>query len=166
MIFKAVSADWPAGKASIVTKLLKAKHAPCDAATQVELRQEMNKIKMKKHGDPATMFEQTSSVTDGLSASTAAQVSEEDMIAVTLDAAPAERQAALTSEQRNKGAALKEADLEDAMNQHWRQIKKKGAKEAKEESELTLSAITCYECHEQGHKANKCPKRQGGAGRG
>ena len=100
MIFKAVSADWPAGKASIVTKLLKAKHAPCDATTQVELRQEM-----KKHGDPATMFEQTSSVTDGLSSSTAAQVSEEDMIAVTLDAAPAERQAALTSEQRNKGAA-------------------------------------------------------------
>jgi hypothetical protein len=90
------------------------------------------------------------------------------MIAVTLDAAPAEYQAVLTSEQRVKGVVLKQADLEVAMNQHWRQIKKKGGAAAadEDEAEIIHSTITCYECHEQGHKANKCPKRRPGAGRG
>jgi hypothetical protein len=167
MIFKSITPNWPTGKASIVTTLLKAKHMPNDTMTQVEVRQEMNKIKMKKNDDPATLFEQISSVTNRYQSSTSA-INEEDMIAVILDAAPAEYQAVLTSEQRVKGVALKQADLEEAMNQHWRQIKKKGGAAAadEDEAEITLSAITCYECHEQGHKANKCPKRRPGAGRG
>jgi hypothetical protein len=73
----------------------------------------------------------------------------------------------LTSEQRVKGTALKHADLEEAMNQHWRQIKKRGGKAKNEEdTELTLASVTCYECHETGHKANKCPRRQEAGGRG
>jgi hypothetical protein len=143
MIFKSITPNWPTGKASIVTTLLKAKHMPNDTMTRVELRQEMNKIKMKKNDDPATLFEQISSVTNRYQSSTSA-VNEEDMIAVILDAAPAEYQAVLTSEQRVKRVALKQADLEEAMNQHWRQIKKKSGAAAtdEDEAEITLSAIT------------------------
>jgi hypothetical protein len=166
MIFKAITAEWPAGKASIVTRLLKAKYMPQDTMTPVELRQELNKIKMKKNEDPAALFEHISSVTNRYNTSTST-IQEEDMIAVILDAAPAEYQTVLTSEQRVKGTALKQADLEEAMNQHWRQIKKRGGEaKNKEDSELTLASITCYACHETGHKANKCPRRQEAGGRG
>jgi hypothetical protein len=48
------------------------------------------------------------------------------------------------------------------MNQHcWRQLNKnKAATDEDEGTELTLNAITCYECNEEGHKANKCPNRK------
>jgi hypothetical protein len=65
MIFKSITPNWPTGsKASIVMTLLKAKHMPTDMMTRVELRQEMSKIKMNKNDDPATLFEQISSVTN------------------------------------------------------------------------------------------------------
>jgi uncharacterized coiled-coil protein SlyX len=55
---------------------------------------------------------------------------------VTLDAASAEHQAALTSaEQRSKGDQLTSDDLKDAMTQHWRHISK-----ARRELKLTVSA--------------------------
>jgi hypothetical protein len=49
-------------------------------------------------------------------------INAEDMIAVILDAAPPEYQAVLTNQQHAKGDALKQSDLEDAMNQHGRQL--------------------------------------------
>jgi hypothetical protein len=38
--------------------------------------------------------------------------------------------------------------------------------DADEDTELTLSAITCYECSEEDPKANKCPNRKPHTGRG
>jgi hypothetical protein len=132
--------------------------------TKVELRQELNKISMTKGQEPAALFEQISAVENRYNTGTA-QVTKEEMIAVILDAASAECQAVLTSEQRSKGDALTSEDLEDAMTQHWRQINK--GKRSEDDNELTLSSIVCYECHEEGHKANQCPKRGGhGGGRG
>jgi hypothetical protein len=163
MIFKAIAAERPAGKASTVTGLLQARCVPQDAMTRVQLRQELNKIKMKKHEDAASLFEQIGSVTNRHRSPTGANganVIEEDMTAIILDAAPAEHQAVLTSEQRAKGTTLARAHLEEAMNKHWRQIKSKKINREDKGEEANLSAITCHKCHETSHKANKCPQRR------
>jgi hypothetical protein len=64
MIHKAITVEWPARQASTITRLLKAKHVPQDRMTKVKLRQELNKIKMKKNEDLAALFEQIGSVTN------------------------------------------------------------------------------------------------------
>jgi hypothetical protein len=115
---------------------------------------------MKKNQEPAALFEQITAVENRYN-TVSNKVSQEDLIAVILDAAPAEYQAVLTSEQRFRGAALMQSDLEDAMNQHRRQLNKnKGAATDDDKTELTLSAIVCYECNQEGHKASSCPVRQ------
>ena len=74
---------------------------PEDTMTRVELHQVMNKISMKKGQEPAVLFEQISAVENRYNS--VEQVSEEDLIAVILDAAPAEYHSVLTSEHRFKG---------------------------------------------------------------
>jgi hypothetical protein len=134
--------------------------------TRVELRQELNKISMKKKQEPAVMFEMISAVENRYNAASI-QVSEEDFIAVILDAAPAEYQAVLTSEQRHRGDQLRKEDLEDAMTQHWRQLNKGNKRSASDEADNKMSlAVMCYKCDKEGHKANKCPTRQSRGGRG
>jgi hypothetical protein len=57
-------------------------------------------------------------------------------------------------------------NLEEAMNQHYRQIK--GSKPTNDnDKELTLSAfggMMCYHCKQAGHKAHECPKKANGGG--
>ena len=114
MIFKAISTDWPTGKSSVVVALLLKKFKPEDTMTRVELRQELNKITMKKGDEPAALFEQISSVENRYNTG-ATRVDKADLIAVILDAASADYQAVLTSEQRSKGDQLTSDDLEDAL---------------------------------------------------
>jgi hypothetical protein len=70
----------------------------------------------------------------------------------------------LTSEQHTNCADLTMEDLEDAMNQLWRQG---GGRQKKHTSndigEMVLAAFggTCYNCQEKGHRANQCPKKDG-----
>jgi hypothetical protein len=120
---------------------------------------------MKKNNDLAALFEPIGLVSNRRQLPTAPIV-EEDMTAIILDTAPAECQTALTSEQRVKGTTLTRIDLEEAMNQHWQRIKGKKADKEDEGEEANLSAVTCCECHETCHKANKCPQRRQGPGRG
>lgn len=123
---------------------------------------------MKKNQDPTALFEQISTVENCYNTA-AGSVAEEDLIAVILDSAPAEYQAVLTSEQRFKGSDLKKEDPEGAMHQHWRQLRKGASAAADDDNEIILSAIVCFECNEEGHKANQCPIRSTagrGAGRG
>ena len=142
MIHKAISPDWPTGKASVVVTQLLRKFKPEDTmARRVELRQKMNKISMKKGQDPAVLFEQICAVENRYNS--AGQVSEEDLIAVILDAAPAEYQAVLISEQRCKGDQLRKEDLEDAMTQYWRLMNKGKKPNEEADSELNLSSIVC-----------------------
>ena len=77
---------------------------------------------MQKGQEPAVLFEQISAVENRYNS--VGQVSEEDLITVILDAALAEYQAVLISEQRFKGDQLRKEDLEDAMTQYWRLINK------------------------------------------
>ena len=84
MIFKAITTDWPTGKASKVTDLLLKKFKPQDIMPRVELRQELNKIKLKKNADPSGLFEQISTVENRYNNATS-QVSKDDLIAVIID---------------------------------------------------------------------------------
>ena len=68
--------------------------------------------------DPGTLFEQISSVKNKYNTATK-KIDEDDIIAVVLDAAPAEYQSMLTSKQCRLGSALKIDDLKAIMNQYW-----------------------------------------------
>ena len=97
------------------------KYKPQDTITRLELHQKLNKVSMKKGQDPSAIFEQLSSIKNQYNAP-GKQIEEGDLIAVVLDAATAEYQPVLTSEQRLRGEHLTLEHLESAMNQHWRQV--------------------------------------------
>ncbi len=159
LINKAKTVDWPEGLVHLVASRLKKKFQLVDTISHVELRQMLNKVSMNDEEDPAALFEQLSSIENKYDTSTR-QIDEEDLIAVILDAAPKEYKSVLTAEQRVKKTALQLSDLEEAMNQHWHQIKKDDEDNAEEKGkELTLSAFNgkCFNCGEMGHRANKCP---------
>ena len=105
----------------------------------------LNKALMKSETDPATLFEQLSSVENKHDTDTR-KIDEEDKIAVILTVAPKEHQAVLTIEQRSKGATLLMSDLEEAMHQHWWQIKKHYEDEEENDDE----------CDEKIEDANCC----------
>jgi hypothetical protein len=140
-----------------------------DDLSRVAPRIEQDKVEEERRPG-LVLFEQISLVTSRhrspTGATGGATIVEEDMIAIILNAAPAEHQAVLTSEQRSRGTTLTRAHLEEAMNQHWRQIKSKKVSRENKGEEANLRAIACYEHHETGHKAKKCPQRHQGPGRG
>jgi hypothetical protein len=55
---------------------------------------------MKKGAEPATLFEQISSVENKCNVPTKKKIDPDEVIAVTIDAAPEEYQSLLTSERR------------------------------------------------------------------
>ena len=62
LVYKANTTNWPNGLAHMVVTSLAKKYQPQDTITRVELRQQLNKIKMKKNEDPAKLFEQISQI--------------------------------------------------------------------------------------------------------
>jgi hypothetical protein len=143
LVFKAKTQDWPSGLAHLVVSALFKKYQPQDTITRVELRQRLSAVRMKKKKseDPATLFEQISSIEYKYNTSTK-HIDEEDLIAVILDAAPMEYQSILTTEQRMKGASVTLSDLEVVMSQYWRQTKSTRDKNGGEndDSEFSLAA--------------------------
>jgi hypothetical protein len=122
VLFKAKTQDWPSGLAHLVMSGLNKKYNPHNTISRVELRQCLSAIRMKKNEDPATLFEQISSIKYKFNMS-ARHIEEEDLIALVLDAAPQEYQSLLTAEQRIKGAGITLSNLEVVMGQYWRQTK-------------------------------------------
>lgn len=91
--------------------------------TDVEPRQILNKIGMKKGMDPAMLFEPTS-VENRYNTATN-KIPQGDLITVISDSMPMYYKAVLTVEHRARGTLLTLDDLETVMNQHWwRQISK------------------------------------------
>jgi hypothetical protein len=160
LVYKTMTMEWPSGLVYLVMEAMGEKYRPQDTITRVELRQKLNKVSMKKNQDPATLFEQISSIENQYNAP-GVKIDEGDMIAVVLDAASAEYQAVLTAEQRLRGDKLTLNDLETAMNQHWRQCKSPKISDGKG-VEISLSAFggVCYKCKQRGHKASKCPNKE------
>jgi len=167
LVYKAMNPEWPGGLAYLVMEALNKKYRPQDTITRVELRQKLNKVAMKKNQDPATLFEQVSSIENQCNAP-GVKIDEGDLIAVILDAAPEEYHAVLTLEQRLRGDKLTLNDLETAMNQFWRQGKTPKTNDGNDAAEISLSAFggVCYNCKKKGHKANKCPDKEHKDGKG
>jgi hypothetical protein len=121
IVFMAQSTEWPTGLAYLVVVCLFKKYRPEDSISRVEVRQQLNKVSMKKGENPAVIFEQISSIKNKFR-SASVTIDNNDLIAVVLDAANTEYQSVLTAEQRNGGTVLSLEDLESAMTQHWHQI--------------------------------------------
>jgi hypothetical protein len=147
---------------------LKKKHQPSDTITRVEMRKMMNQVSMKAKENPATLFEQLSGIENRYN-TREKQIDEEDLIAVILEKAPKEYVAVLTAEQRRMGDALTMTDLEEAMNQHWRQLYGETASDSRSsDKEIVLAAFNgaCFNCGKKGHKSTECraPPKAGGSG--
>jgi hypothetical protein len=94
-------------------------------------------------------------------AGTTIAITEHDCIGAVFTTAAEKYYSALTSEQRTKSANLNINDLEDAMNQLWRQC---GGSQKKHTSgdggEIVFPVFwwTCYNCQERGYRSNQYRK--------
>ena len=160
LIIKSKTAEWPSRLAWMVVAALLKKFQPLDRITHVELRQNLNKISMKKNKNPEILFEQISVAVN--CAEVDADKMQEDLIAIVLDAASSEYKAVLTGKQRLQSENLKLKHLEEAMDQHWQTIKSKNRNDNKG-SKVALGAFQgwCFLCKEKGHQAQDCPSKKG-----
>ena len=126
-IYEAQTDDYPDSIAFLVTRQLLQKYKPTGTMSRIELRQQLNQIKMNKNEDPKTLFEQIGAVRNAYNTKTR-NIDEEDLIAVILDAAPEEHQAVLTAEQRahKKDNDLNCGHLAEAMQDHFRMLSQNG----------------------------------------
>jgi hypothetical protein len=139
------------------------KYRPDDIIAAAEARRRLNDVSMKKYDDPAIFFEQLAEI-EVAYAGTTIKITEQDCIRVVFATAAEKYHSVLTPEQRTKGADLTMDDLEDAINQLWRQGGGSQKKHTGNDGgEMVLSAFggNCYNCQEKGHRANQCPKKDG-----
>ena len=62
MVIKSQTTEWPGGLAWQLTVLLKQKYQPKDRISRVEMRSDLNAIKMRINDDPALLFEKISKI--------------------------------------------------------------------------------------------------------
>lgn len=154
LIAMAKSADWPSGRAWLVTKALFKKFRPDDVIAKVELRRALGQLRLRSSENPAELFEQIAAIQNRYAADA---VPETELISVVLSVAPEKYQSFLASEQRRKSTDLTLDDLASAMDQLWRQSSVK----MESENEISLSSFTgtCFGCGKQGHKRSECPSK-------
>jgi hypothetical protein len=163
MIDKAKIDEWPGGETWMINAALVKKYRPDDIIAAAEVRRRLNDVSMKKNDDPAILCKQLAEI-EVAYAGTTIKIIEQDYIGVVFATYAEKYHSVLTSEQRTKGADLTMDDLEDVMNQLWRQG---GGSQEKhtgtDGGEMVLAAFggTCYNCQEKGHRANHGPKKDG-----
>jgi hypothetical protein len=120
LVYKSKMSAWPSALVHLIADALKANYRPQDTMTRVELRHQLNKVKLKKGADPAMLFEQISSFKNKYNTLTR-QIDQEDLIAVVIDTAPVEYQSVLTNKQlRLQNNITLEVLLRIAMKALWR----------------------------------------------
>jgi hypothetical protein len=137
------------------------KYRPDDIIAAAEARRRLNDVSMKKYDDPAILFEQLAEI-EVAYAGTTIKITEQDYIGVVFATAAEKYNSVLTSEQRTKGADLTMDDLEDAMNQLWRQGGGSQKKHTGHDGgEMVLSAFggTCYNCQEKVTELINVPRK-------
>ena len=155
---KAKSRDWPNGAAYLIVRMMMKKYCLTDMMSQLEMRQKLNKVVMKKGRDPAILFETLAEIEDKYDGS----VDKADLIAIVLEAATDEYQSVLTAEESAKGPKLTVMDLELIMGQNYRRLSKRRKVQQVDDNEVLLAGFNgaCFNCRKRGHRANKCPERE------
>eukprot|EP00977_Amphora_coffeiformis_P019679 scaffold7386_cov160-Amphora_coffeaeformis.AAC.9 len=167
---KACDEDWPSGLAHKIVKSLFNKYRPKDNISKVELRMMLNKVSMKPKDNPEKLFEQLAEIQNY---DEKGSIDEEDLMAVVFTVAPKQYQSVLSAVQLEKKDKLTLEDLEEAMDQVWRQgsaLKfKQREDDENSDEELALAAQDnkpkkknyrfkgeCNRCGKYGHKAKDC----------
>lgn len=164
IIYEAMNSDkWPTGLAWVVIAALMKKFMPNDGMSSVEMRQQLDKVSMKRNDNPEVLFEQLSRIKNQFVSATV-KLSEADQIAVVLGKAPKEYKSVLTNLQVVLRSGLTLEDMSTAMNLHWRSITAGEDNVIGSGNELVLSAFSgmCYKCKKPGHKTYECPLKKTG----
>ena len=114
MIFKAYTIKWPSGEAWKVVKTLFDKYGPKDTISCVELRLQLTKIGIKNNESPSLLFKQISAIRNRFQ-NNSYNISEDELIAAPMAAAPDQYHSIVTSTQITKGNALTLQDVKMAM---------------------------------------------------
>jgi hypothetical protein len=122
----------------------------------VERIRKLNKLGLARGENPSKLFEGIKAV-DNQFNDLKHKLTEDDKIAVVLEKASADYLIILANTARYKGAGLVLDDLEKSMRIQWRI--EHGDDKTGNGKDFSLSAFqgTCYNCGQQGHRANKCP---------
>ena len=117
-----------------IVESLFAKHRPKDNIAKVELRAMLSKVPVKANDEPDKLFEQLG---EAQNCDSNGSVDEADLMAVVFTAPPVKHQSVLPAVQSEKEGTLKLGDLEEAMDQVWRQSTDVSKKDDKGELALT-----------------------------
>ena len=94
----------------------------------------LSKVPVKANDEPDKLFEQLG---EAQNCDSNGSVDEADLMAVVLTASPVKHQSVLPAVQSEKEGTLKLGDLEEAMDQVWRQSTDVNKKDDKDELALT-----------------------------
>ena len=165
---KACNEDWPGGLAHKIVKSLFVKYCPKDNITKVELHMMLNKVSMKSTNEPNKLFEQLGKIQNY---DTNGNANEVDLMAVVFTVAPGKYQNLLLSLKLEKKDKLTLEDLEEAMDQVWRQNSAIKGNSSNNSSKDELNLTTqdngetkknrrfkgkCNHCGKEGHMACNC----------
>ena len=143
-------------------KVMNIIYAAClDTVSKIEMRQQLSKIKMRKGGNPSILFESLTTIQNQYLGS-GNRLPKDELIPIILDVATDEYRPVLTVIRKMRGQDLTVEDLEDSMNEEYRQINKGKSRRIEEnQGELLLTAFQglCYKCGKPGHRANQCQSK-------
>lgn len=101
MIHHSKTMEWPSGLAYIVVDSFQKKYRRQDKMSQVEMRRELDSIKLKKYEDPATMFEALRGI-ESKYTSASINIDEEDLTATAIAQAEKEYKTVVLLQQQLK----------------------------------------------------------------
>ena len=175
LIYKSgATSGWPDGLASNVVTLLDRRYNARDTTSLLELKQELNDIRMKDDEEPSAMFGRMMRIKNRYDAP-GDTISDRDLMSAALRAAPTQYQAVLTAIRVAAANNLTSDMIEDAMMSHYRLVagsdacktsNKRGGKNANGEYQLAAVATrknknACWDCGNMGHRLGdaECPSK-------
>ena len=157
VVYQARTDEWPTGIAAHVMTALFNRYRPTDVLTSMEIKRALFGVRIKSAQDPRILFEKIQAVNNKFEGN----VSDEDMLATAISAAPPQYAATIAAKEIRRGDQLTIDEVENAMKLQWRLSGGNvNADTASDELALAGVGVECYLCHERGHIAKNCPHRR------